>query len=265
MFHHVNLEYHQQIATITINRPAKLNALSEGAFLELRQVLRDLLDNQDIRVVVLKGSGKIFCAGGDIDFFTELAQQPPLERSVAAHQYVGLAHEVLELFTLLPVPLLVAVQGAAAGYGLSLCCIADIVIAATGSRFVPAYLGLGVTPDGGLSYNLPRLIGERRASDMLLNNRSIVADQAEQWGLITRIVDFDELDNETLQQAQKLASGPGMATKNTLGLLRNEHHLNELKKSLSAELESFSTCVQAEDFVEGVIAFRDRRQPNFSQ
>ncbi|MBR9871686.1 MAG: enoyl-CoA hydratase/isomerase family protein [Gammaproteobacteria bacterium] len=263
MSHCVNLEYVQHTATITISRPSQLNSLSEGAFLELRQVLRELHDNQDVRVVILKGDGKVFCAGGDIDFFAELVDLPSSERSEQARQYVSLAHEVMALFASLRVPLLVAVQGAAAGFGLSLCCVADIVVAARGSRFVPAYLGLGVTPDGGLSYSLPRLIGERRASDVLLTNRSFDAEQAENWGLVTRLVEANELEEDVSQVAQQLVSGPNLASANTLRLLHAQRNFDEFNATLAAELDSFSDCVYDDDFVEGVRAFLERRSPSY--
>ncbi|QBM16897.1 1,4-dihydroxy-2-naphthoyl-CoA synthase [Marinobacter sp. JH2] len=264
MSHCVNLEYVQHTATITISRPSQLNSLSEEAFLELRQVLRELHNNHNVRVVILKGEGKVFCAGGDIDFFAELVDLPPSERSEKARQYVSLAHEVMALFVSLRVPMLVAVQGAAAGFGLSLCCIADIVVAARGSRFVPAYLGLGVTPDGGLSYSLPRLIGETRASDVLLTNRSFDAEQAESWGLVTRLVDVNELEGNVSEVAKQLVSGPTKAAENTLWLLHAQRNFDAFNTTLAAELDSFSDCVYVDDFVEGVRAFLDRRSPSFS-
>jgi len=264
MSHCVIIEYAHHIATITINRPAQLNSLSEEGFIELRKVLHELHDNQDLRVVILKGNGKIFCAGGDIDFFASLVDLPSSERSDQARRYVSLAHEVMALFASLHAPVLVAVHGAAAGFGLSLCCIADLIVAARGSRFVPAYLGLGVTPDGGLSYNLPRLIGERRAASVLLTNRSFDAEQAAAWGLVTTLVDANDLEDQVRQLAKQLAAGARVAVSNTLRLLHAQRNFNEFKTTLACELDSFANCVHADDFVEGVRAFLDRRTPSFS-
>ncbi len=262
MYECINLDYEQHVATLTINRPAELNALSEKAFQELRQVLLDLHDLRDLRVVILKGNGKAFCAGGDIDFFAELIRLPPSRRPAEVRRYIGLAHEVVELLAGLKVPLLVAVQGAAAGFGLSLCCLADLLVASDNSRFVPAYIGLAATPDGGLSYNLPRLIGAGRAADLLLNNRGCDAEQAQQWGLVRRCVPAGDLDAEVARLAEQLAAGPGMATANTLMLLRGQRR-DELRRVLDAELDSFEECAQSDDFVEGVTAFLGRRAPRF--
>ncbi|GAA0693881.1 enoyl-CoA hydratase/isomerase family protein [Marinobacterium maritimum] len=262
MYDCIQLVCDQGIATLTIDRPAELNAISEAAFGELKQALLGLHDNPDLRVVILKGNGKAFCAGGDIVFFAELIRLPASQRPAAVRRYIGLAHEVVELLAGLKVPLLVVVQGAAAGFGLSLCCLADLLVASDNSRFVPAYIGLGATPDGGLSYNLPRLIGAGRAADLLLNNRGFDAEQAQQWGLVSSRVAAGDLDAEVARLAGQLGAGPGVATANTLMLLRSQR-LDALRKVLDAELDSFADCAQSDDFVEGVTAFLERRAPRF--
>ncbi|MDO6565270.1 enoyl-CoA hydratase-related protein [Amphritea sp. 1_MG-2023] len=259
----IRFECDKQVATLTINRPKELNSLSEAAFLELKQALLSLHQNQDIKLVVLRGEGKAFCAGGDIGFFSRIVTLPVAERADAVRGYIGLAHEVVELLAGLPVPLMVVVQGAAAGFGLSLCCLADLLVVTDNSRFVPAYIGLGATPDGGLSLTLPGKIGRGRATQLLLSNSSFDAHQAESWGLASTVIAAEELDNTVQNYAHKIAENPGTAVSNTLQLLKQKQ-LAELKTRLQHELESFAVCAATADFEEGVNAFTNQRKPQFS-
>lgn len=262
MYQFIKFECDKRIATLSINRPAELNSLSEAAFLELKQALLSLRNNPEIRVVVLTGEGKAFCAGGDIELFAKTLHLSIEERQAVVRSYISLAHQVVELFASLDVPLIVAVQGAAAGFGLSLCCLADLLIATDNSRFVPAYIGLAATPDGALSYTLPRLVGERRAAELLLMNRSLDAAQAVQWGLANCVVSAQELEEAVQTYAQKIVNGPGDASIDTLKLL-TAGRLAKLKKQMALELETFVAGVGADDFLEGVSAFAHRRKPVF--
>ncbi|MCU1344241.1 MAG: enoyl-CoA hydratase, partial [Acidimicrobiia bacterium] len=157
-----------------------------------------------VRVVVVTGDGANFCAGGDLRFFAEAGEQ--LGDAVA--DLAANLHRCLESMSTLDVPVIAAVQGSVAGAGLSFTAACDLVVAARSAKFVLAYSRVGLSPDGGASWALPRLVGLRRALELALLNRMLSADEALEWGLITMVVDDDALENEALALAQQLAAGP---------------------------------------------------------
>jgi 2-(1,2-epoxy-1,2-dihydrophenyl)acetyl-CoA isomerase len=154
-------------------------------------------------------------------------------------------------------------QGAVAGFGLSLLCACDLAIAAESAYFTAAYRQLGLTPDGGLSYALPRLVGNRKAMEILLLAERFDAREALRLGLVNRIVPDGELEAATASIARALASGPGLATRNGKRLLRQSLS-QSLSGQLDAEAASFGACAATSDFVEGVRAFLEKRAPHFS-
>ncbi|UTW12339.1 enoyl-CoA hydratase/isomerase family protein [Marinobacterium rhizophilum] len=258
----IKFESHARIAIITIDRPDELNALSEAALRELQLIVQRIQQSTEVRAVILKGEGKSFCAGGDIGFFYQVVKMEPALRPAEVRAYVGLAHEVIAQLAALEVPLIVCAQGPVAGFGLSLCCLADVLIADENTKFVPAYIGLGATPDGGLSHNLPVLIGERKALQLLLTNQVFGAFDAEKWGLVSGVVESSKLMDSAIQYAEKIVNGPLKAIINTRQLIKKDR-LSELKNQLELELESFAECVMTADFVEGVMAFVEKRKPEF--
>ncbi len=160
--------------------------------------------------------------------------------------------------------MLASVHGAVAGFGLSLLCACDLAIAAQGSYFTAAYRQLGLTPDGGLSYTLPRLVGTRRAMEILLLGERFGVEDALRLGLVNRVVPEAELERATTAMAAAIASGPTLATRNGKRLLR-ESLSQTLSAQLDAEAASFGACVATGDFVEGVRAFLDKRPPHFGK
>jgi 2-(1,2-epoxy-1,2-dihydrophenyl)acetyl-CoA isomerase len=261
-FETVVLEQREHVALITLNRPDVRNAVNEQLLQELLTTLRFIVDSPDIHAVILRGQGDLFCAGGDIDYFKSLLGMDVEQRCSSLRSFITLAHDVIITLNAIRCPVIVTVQGAAAGYGFSLACSADLMIATRGSKFVPAYVALGTSPDGGLSRLLPALIGERRALDVLLTNRIINDKQALQWGLANQVVDKACLDETACRLASELAMGPKIALGNIKRLVR-EDRVNSLSAHLNKELEAFLTSASQPDFQEGVQAFLEKRAAVF--
>jgi 2-(1,2-epoxy-1,2-dihydrophenyl)acetyl-CoA isomerase len=243
------------VATLTLNRPDSLNALDPAMMDALVGETAALGADRSIRCVVVRGAGKHFMAGGDIRHFASQLALAPADRQRSFTALIGRLHAAIETLHRMPQPVLASVQGAVAGFGLSLLCACDLAIAAESAYFTAAYRQLGLTPDGGLSYALPRLLGSKKATEVLLLAERFDAREALRLGLVNRIVPDAELAAATDAMAGRLASGPGLATRNGKRLLQ---------QSLShAEAVSFGACAATEDFAEGVRAFLDKRAPRF--
>jgi 2-(1,2-epoxy-1,2-dihydrophenyl)acetyl-CoA isomerase len=177
---------------------------------------------------------------------------------------IGRLHAAIECLQRMPHPVLASVHGAVAGFGLSLLCACDLAIAAEGSYFTAAYRQLGLTPDGGLSYTLPRLVGTRQALEILLLGERFGVDDALRLGLINRVVPDADLERATAAMAAAIAAGPVLATRNGKRLLWQSLS-QTLSSQLDAEATSFGACAATGDFVEGVRAFLDKRAPQFGR
>jgi 2-(1,2-epoxy-1,2-dihydrophenyl)acetyl-CoA isomerase len=261
-FQYVEFDVSQGKATVTINRPDARNSLCEEALDELLQVFVYCQEQPNLRVVNLRGQGKVFCSGGDVAFFRDLLAQDLDSRSASLKRYIGLAHEVILAMMKIPCPVVVSVRGAAAGYGMSLACMADIIVAGVGSNFIPAYSALGTTPDGGLTFSLPAAVGSKRAQEVLALNLVVGAQEAYEWGLVNYIVPDEDIDEISQEVAGQLVAGSSIASKGLKRLL-NARHINELSVQLDRELESFVDCACTADFEEGVSAFIEKRVPVF--
>ncbi|HEX8010827.1 MAG TPA: enoyl-CoA hydratase-related protein [Casimicrobiaceae bacterium] len=252
------------LATLTLNRPESLNALDPGMMDALVARTTELAADASLRCVVIQGAGKHFMAGGDIRHFAEQLALAPEERQRRFSELIGHLHAAIEQLQRMPHPVLASVHGAVAGFGLSLVCACDLAIAAEGSYFTAAYRHLGLTPDGGLSYALPRLVGSKKAMEILLLGERLGVDEALRLGLINRIVPEAELERATAAMAAALAAGPVLATRNGKRLLR-QSLAQTLSAQLDAEATSFGACAATGDFVEGVRAFLDKRAPRFGE
>ncbi len=255
-------EQHQDLAWITLNRPEARNALSERALQQLLEAFVRCAESPSLRAVILRGAGPVFCAGGDVAFFRQLLELSPEARREPLARYIGLAHRAMLALAQIPVPVIAAVQGGAAGVGMSLACRADVIVVEQGCRFIPAYMALGTTPDGGLTQLLPELIGEKRALDVLLFNRPIEAAQAQQWGLVSLVAQPGTLESSATQLATRLMAGPSAATRQLKRLVKGES-LARLAEHLDRELQSFVACATTAAFEEGVRAFLEKRTPVF--
>lgn len=250
------------IATITLNRPQALNALDLAMTRGLQQATEQVEDEEAVRVVVIKGAGEHFMAGGDIKWFSGLLEEPALERKRAFERFIPEVHATVTRLRRMPKPVIASVRGAAAGFGLSFMAACDLALAADTAFFTLAYCHIGTSPDGGSTYALPRLMGVKRAMEIALLGDRFDAQRALELGLVNRVVPAAELEAQTLALAQRLASGPTAVYGRTKRLI-NESFEHSLAEQLLAEQDSFAESAMGEDFAEGVSAFVAKRKPRF--
>lgn len=246
------------VARLTLNRPDAANAINIDLARGLRDATSELATTEGVRVVVLTGSGERFCGGGDVRAFAEADDLAAVLDEILSYLHPAIA-ELAELNA----PVVAAVQGSAAGAGLALVAGADLVLAAQSTKFVMAYTGIGLSPDGGSSWYLPRAVGMRRALDLTLTNRVLTADEACDWGLVTRVVPDADLETETESLVQMLANGPTRAYAAAKRLLRASLSAT-LESQLSHESTEIFVAGETADAVEGVRAFVEKRPPQFT-
>ena len=246
------------VATLTLNRPDVGNVIDMAlADSILQAAIRCDLD-PTIRCVVLTGSGKLFCGGGDLGAFAASGDDIPAFLSELA----GTLHMAVSRLMRMKKPLLVLVNGAAAGAGFSLAIAGDLVLAARSAHFTAAYGNVGLSPDGGLSWHLPRLVGLRRAQEIILTNNRVSAADAESIGLVTRMVEDADLPAEGAELARKLA-GAATGAVGAMRALLLETYGATLETQLERETRSIAGMAAGADCREGVAAFRERRKPEF--
>jgi 2-(1,2-epoxy-1,2-dihydrophenyl)acetyl-CoA isomerase len=247
------------IAKITLNRPDAANALN----MELGRALVDaaIVCDSDpaIRCVVLTGAGRMFCAGGDISTMADAGDSV----GAVVNQLAGTLHMAMSRFARMNKPLVNLINGpaAGAGYGLALC--GDVVLAARSAKFSAAYGGLGASPDGGLTWLLPRLVGLRKAQEIIISNRRVDAEEAEAIGLITRVVDDEALSEEGAKIAASLARSATRAIATSRALLLAAFD-NGLEVQMELEARGIAANIAGPDGREGVAAFLAKRQPDFT-
>lgn len=248
---------------IVLNRPEIRNAVNRDAITDLAAAIAEAAEDRAARAVLLRGAGSHFCAGGDITMFGELAALSSEERGKALYEIVGELHPLLMRLRRMPKPVVAAVQGAAAGFGLSLVLAADLALAAEDTVFTSGYIHLGTSPDGGMTMTLPRTVGLKCAAELMFLGDRFDARRALELGLINRIVPPAELEAEAMALATRLANGPTHAYGRTKALL--EASVGQLLDAqLKRETESFAACAATDEFVEGVRAFLEKRLPNFA-
>lgn len=248
----------ESVATITLNRPQVLNALDAQMIVQLRAACERAEHDTAARAVVLRGAGPAFLAGGDVGFFrANLPRMPALVREGGAE----LNNAVLALRRA-PKPVLASVHGAVAGAGVSLTAAADLAIAAEGTKFTVAYSKIGTSPDGGATHFLPRLVGARRALELMLLSDAFDAQTALRLGLVNWVTGAERLGTETESIARRLACGPTLAFREIKRLV-NESPDQTLAAQLEIEIDAFARCAGTRDFAEGVTAFVEKRKPLF--
>lgn len=247
------------VASVTLDRPAQRNAIDDRMGAELARAVESIEADPSVRVVLLGGSDSVFSVGGDIDLFTGCE---PAELPARLRALTDMYHPAIERLTAMDAPVVAAVHGAAAGAGLGLVCAADVVVAAHDAVFATAYTGIGLTADAGVSWFLPRLVGLRRAQEMLLTGRRLSAQQAQEWGLITTVVESGQVDQEARRVVDDLATGPTVAYGEVRRLLRQSFG-NGLRDHLAAEQQSVVVAGGTHDLQEGARAFAERRTPSF--
>ncbi len=242
------------VAWLTLNRPDAANAidfdLAEALFEALESVSRD----PAVRCVVLNANGKLFCGGGDIAAFGPAPEARPDRIGALARSL----HRSIEVIEALDKPLVTSIQGTAAGAGLVLAAVGDVVLASDRAKFHPAYLGIGLTPDGGTTWHLPRLVGERRAMEMLLCGQAMGAEEAASCGLITRAVTHEQLEDETRAVAARLAKAPSWALRRTRTLVKRGRTAT-LVDQLEVEAASIAQAAARPEAAAAITAFLGRR------
>ena len=255
----LNFEVSAGVATITLNRPNNMNAMSPQMSAELHEVALEIDADQGIRAVVLTGAGKVFCAGGDLG---EFAAAGDGARTLIM-KMTGDLHLALSRLARNAAPVIAAVNGTAAGAGFSLLMAADLAIAAESAVMTMAYTNAGLSPDGSSTYYMPRKIGDRRARELMLTNRVLSAQEALDWGVVNQVV----ADGEALPAAQKLAAklaqGPTQAYGQVKALLDSSFD-HSLESQMELEARAIAGLVGSSDGQEGLHAFLDKRKPQFS-
>ena len=255
----LTFEHKDKVAFITLNRPDAANGINFLMSEELVKAAEYCRDESSVRAVVLSASGKFFCAGGDLREMAAYGEDGAIRVKVLANNL----HRSISVFSRMKAPLIVAVNGVAAGGGFSLSITGDLVIAAESSSFTMAYTRAGLSPDGSSSYFLPRLIGLRRAQEMAFTNNVLSAHEACDWGLINRVVADEELMSEATKLAVGLANGPRGSHAMLKKLLLSTWN-NDLELQMDEEANGISQCLGSADGQEGIKAFLQKRKPNFN-
>jgi len=243
------------VATITLNRPEALNALNAVMRRELLAAVKAAGRDAEVRAIVITGAGRGFCAGADLRGGSAEREF----RRVLTEEY----NPLIEAIRRVPKPVVASVNGVAAGAGVSLAFAADLVVAASEARFVPAFNRIALVPDSGLTRTLVRALGRHRALEILLGERELTADDARDAGLVAAVVPAERLSAETRALAERLASGPTGAIGLTKRLV-NAAEDASLAESLAAEAALQDVAGRGADHTEGVAAFAEKRDPEFS-
>jgi len=255
-FDTIRFENDGGIARITLNRPDRLNSFTAAMHAELRDALASL---GDARVVVITGAGRAFCAGQDLN-----------DRAVAPGEAVDLGETVescwnplIRTLASLPQPVIARVNGVAAGAGANIALACDLVVAAKSAKFIQSFSAIGLIPDSGGSWALPRLVGQARALGLALTGEPLPAEQAAEWGLIWKCVDDEALDGEVDALATKLASLPPLGLAAIKSIIRSTWS-RSLDEELELQRDEMRRLGFTEDYREGVAAFLQKRTPNFA-
>jgi 2-(1,2-epoxy-1,2-dihydrophenyl)acetyl-CoA isomerase len=254
----LTVERSNHVATLTLSRPDAYNALNMPLGRELFEASLELDDDPDVRCIVITGAGRAFCAGGDVkDFVDNLGR-------IGSHikELTTYLHGAVSRFCRSDKPVIMAINGIAAGGGFSFALSGDLVVAAESAKFTMAYSKIAATPDGSSSYFLPRLIGLRRAMELYFTNRVLTAREALEWGLVTRVVPDGELKATVAALAAELAQGPTKAFGAAKRLL-HQSTWESLETQMELEAQAIAASGRTEDFRAGVTAFAQKATPTF--
>ncbi len=246
------------IATITLNRPEAYNALDEQMGREFHDAVITCSEDAAVRVVVLTGSGRAFCAGGDVKGFCDTID------TIGAHvkRLTTELHGAVSRMIRMPKPAISAVNGVAAGGGMSLALAGDLIFATASARFTMAYTQIGASPDGSSTFTLPRLVGVKRALELTLLNPVLSGQEAMAWGIVNQVFSDDDFQEEVRKIATQLAQGPTQAYGRTKALLYSSTS-ESLETQMEHETLNIAACGKTADFREGIFAFAEKRTPQF--
>lgn len=245
------------ICTVRLNRPERKNALDLQMRTELRNFFLSVREDEQVKIIILTGEGDVFSAGGDLSASQGI-------RAAAGRKRLQTGHELITAILQLEKPVIAAINGTAAGAGVSLALACDLVYAARNTRFIQSFVKVGLIPDLGAALLLPILIGRHRALELMYSGKSISAEEAFNMGMVNQVTDEADLIEEVHTAARGLIEGPHTA----MGYMKkivNQSVLSEISKTM--ELESFAqaVCFESKDFKEGAEAFFEKRKPVFNK
>ena len=258
-FNNIAFDINDGVATLTLNRPKALNSFTTEMHAEIRMVMQQVIEDAGIRCLVITGAGRGFCAGQDLgDRAQTTAGGVPDVGASVEKNYNPLIRSIMNL----PKPVVCAVNGVAAGAGASIALACDIVLAARSANFIQVFCKIGLIPDSGGTWNLPRAVGLARAKGLALLGDRLPAETAQEWGLIWKCVDDEDLQEEARKMAIHFATQPTAALGRIKKLL-HESGSNTLSAQLDLEQKAMQDLGQSEDYREGVTAFLEKRPPQF--
>lgn len=260
MYDHIDIAEDDGILTITLNRPDKLNALMGHMRRDLAEALEAAGSDRDVRVVVITGAGRAFCAGGDINYMAELIERRDSEEF---SRLLGSARRVVTTIRQMTKPVIAAVNGPASGAGCNLALACDLLIASTSATFSQSFVKVGLHPDWGGTYFLPHLVTPNKACELFFLGEPIDSEEALRLGIVNRLVSPDDLAGVTRELAERLRAAPPLslaAAKQAVYLSQSA----ELEEMLRYETEAQLRCFESEDGREGIRAFLEKRPPRFT-
>lgn len=249
-----------KVATLILNRPRQLNALNGQMISEILDAVKKAADDEEVRVLILTGGGRAFCFGADISAF----QQRETPSAPLAFNLLPKAQEIIRALIYMHKPTIAALNGFATGLGLDLALACDLRIAAERAKLGAAFITMGLVPDGGGTFFLPRLVGLAKAAELIFTGEAISAAEAERIGLINRVVPAPDLEKYVRELALKLANGPWPALSLAKRLLWKNLQAN-IDEALLAEAESQKICLESRDHREAVQAYLEKREPVFGK
>ena len=247
------------IVTVTLNRPERLNALAGYMRRDLAEALEEAGSDPEVRVIVIRGEGRAFCAGGDVHFMAELVERGDAEEFA---RLLGAARRVVLAIRQMTKPVVASIEGACAGAGFNLALACDLRIASATARFAQSFVKLGFHPDWGGTYFLPRMVPSNIAAELFFLGDAIDAQKALQLGLINRVVPPDQLEAETRALAERLRDAPAVSIAAAKHAVYAGEH-DSLEQMLQYEVDAQLRCFESEDAREGVRAFLEKRPPKF--
>jgi enoyl-CoA hydratase/carnithine racemase len=259
----LDIQVDGQIGTLTLNRPDSLNSMSPEMIGELMLAAGWLADRAPLRGLIVTGAGRAFSSGGDVNWFKRGVDDPEHDLPADVRRGAEVLHQAIVDFRRIPYPVIAAVNGVAAGAGFSLALMCDLRIASSEAAFVCAYGRIGASPDGGMTYFLPRVVGPSKALELLLNDPVLSAEDAQELGLVSKVVPADSLLDEVRTKAEKLAANAPHYVR-MAKLLVGQSLENSLTDHLQLERHGIADSMATEDLREGVTAFFERREASFT-
>lgn len=247
------------VARIPLNRPDAANSLNLAMAKDLFHASIECGEDRSVRAVVITGTGRFFCTGGDLKSFREQGEGLPRHIKEMTTYF----HAAIARLAHLQSPVIAAVNGTAAGAGLSIVCACDLAVAADTATFTMAYTRAGLVPDGSATYFLPRIVGAKRALDLALTNRVFSATEARDWGIVSRVVPAARLQEEVKSMTDQFTAGPAMA----VGAAKRLLHVsagNSLETQMELESQEISAIARTADAKEGIAAFLEKRPPKYT-